>query len=239
MNKRIIRHNFNMVEIMLAVIVIALGLTSTFVLFPVGLNASKDAVAENRISDVGETMMTYIQSHILQQSLLAGSSNDYKFRNLSVLENNLFCDPSSETVKNLVDVPFDFSNLNDTTRLLYGYTLHRLANGVYIYANSTSGTVGSDSIIFAAAIKIYLDRNSDSGFENEFFYSRNGTFQQYSALKSTTGDCINKFLLPIVIEVSWPATLPIEEREKRIFRFEMFNHEYNPGNDDDAKPAGA
>ena len=45
MNKKIIRHNFNMVEIMLAVIVIALGIAGTFVLFPVGLNAARQLAA--------------------------------------------------------------------------------------------------------------------------------------------------------------------------------------------------
>ena len=37
-----------MVEIMLAVIVIALGIAGTFILFPVGLNANKDATAESK-----------------------------------------------------------------------------------------------------------------------------------------------------------------------------------------------
>ena len=234
MNKRIIRHNFNMVEIMLAVIVIALGLTSTFVLFPVGLNASKDAVAENHVSDIGEIAANYIvQSWILPNAV---RTDPCAYNALNVLESNYFCNPEDTTVKNLIDVPVDLNSLDASNKFNGKDHLHKLANGVFVYVLRQHSNL---EILFSAAIKIHLDRNSDSGFENEYFYSRNGTFQQYSALKSTTGDCINKFLLPVIIEVSWPATLPIEEREKRIFRFEMFNHEYNPSNDDDAKPAGA
>lgn len=233
MKKRIIRHNFNMVEIMLAVIVIALGLTSTFVLFPVGLNASKDAVAENRVSDVGESTLAIIQSYIMPDIVTASGDG---FFGLSTPESDYFCNPDAANVKTLIDGPVDLNTLNASNRYEGRNDMHKLANGVFVHVQKIQS---NNEITFAAAIKVYLDRNSDSGFEDEYFYSRNGTFQKYSDLKSTTGDCINKFLLPVTIEVSWPATLPIGEREKRIFRFEMFNHEYNPGNDDDAKPAGA
>ena len=35
-----------------------------------------------------------------------------------------------------------------------------------------------------------------------------------------------KFLLPLVLELSYPAEVPYEEREKSYFRFEIFNEHY-------------
>ena len=37
---------------------------------------------------------------------------------------------------------------------------------------------------------------------------------------------INHFLLPLVLELSWPADVPDEQREKRYFRFEIFNEQF-------------
>ena len=230
-NKRVIRHNFNMVEIMLAVIIIALGLTSVFVLFPVGLNAARDAVAENHVSDIGETAANHIvQSVILPDAIGTTAS---AFKPLDTLESSYFCNPEDTAVKNLTDVPIDLNSLDDSNKFNDRDYLHKLANGVFVYVLRQQSTLEA---LFSAVIKIYFDRNSNSGFEDEYFYTRSGDYQQYSTLKSSTGECINKFLLPVAIEVSWPATVPMEEREKRIFRFEMFNHEYDPGTDADAKP---
>ena len=49
MKKRLIKHYFNMVEIALALAVLAIGMSSILVLFPVGINANKAAIAERRI----------------------------------------------------------------------------------------------------------------------------------------------------------------------------------------------
>lgn len=52
---------FNMIEILLALAVIAIGMTSVLGLFPVGLNASRNAVAENCSADIADQMVTYLR----------------------------------------------------------------------------------------------------------------------------------------------------------------------------------
>ena len=54
-------HFFNMVEILLALTVIAIGMTSVLGLFPVGLNASREAIAQNCSADVADQMVTYLR----------------------------------------------------------------------------------------------------------------------------------------------------------------------------------
>ena len=62
MKKRLIRHYFNMVEIALALAVLAIGMSSILVLFPVGINANKSAIADNNLADIGEYLMGYLRA---------------------------------------------------------------------------------------------------------------------------------------------------------------------------------
>ena len=62
MKKRLVKHCFNMVEIALALAVLAIGLSSILVLFPVGINANKSAIADNNLADIGEYLMGYLRA---------------------------------------------------------------------------------------------------------------------------------------------------------------------------------
>ncbi|MDD5599630.1 MAG: hypothetical protein PHV82_16920 [Victivallaceae bacterium] len=50
-----------MIEILLALTVVAVGMTSILGLFPVGLNASRNAIAQNMSADVADQMTTYLR----------------------------------------------------------------------------------------------------------------------------------------------------------------------------------
>ena len=54
-------HFFNMIEVLLAMTVIAVGMTSILGLFPVGLNASRNAVAQSLSAHVADQMITYLR----------------------------------------------------------------------------------------------------------------------------------------------------------------------------------
>ena len=231
-HKRFIRFNFNMVEVMLAVIVVALGIASTFVLFPVGLNASNDAAAENRVAEISESVTMIIQSDILPQLLPSAdkdsngdgikdkSDTGFAFTNTSTL----FWD---KTTSSGIDVAIDAdSEIASCTKIgetgLYKY---KSDNGIYLFVQKD----------FAAAVKVYLDQDSGNktGFKDEYFCDPEKGNVKYSAMASD--ERINKFLLPVVVEISWPVTLPADEREKRVYRFEMFNRDYDLKDDEDAQ----
>ena len=227
--KRIIRRNFNMVEVMLAVIVVALGIASTFVLFPVGLNASKDAVAESRVADISETAALIVQSQVLPKIV---DTTDKKGCRFDISKDTEYiCERSKISEITAIDEAVDPERLEDGKKVS-GTDLYRIDKGLYVYVSKVPD---SGEVLFAAAVKVYLDRNGDgdSGFKNEFFCTRNG-IQEYKDFEGAVNDCINKFLLPVAVEVSWPVTVPVADREKRVFRFELFNSEYDPGTDDDA-----
>ena len=50
-----------MIEVLLALTVIAVGMTSVLGLFPVGLNASREAIAQNCSADVADQTVTYLR----------------------------------------------------------------------------------------------------------------------------------------------------------------------------------
>ena len=231
-DKRILRRNFNMVEVMLAVIVVALGIASTFVLFPVGLNASKDAVAESRVADISETAALIVQSEVIPNNVDTANKG-YGFKSIDN-SNKYFCSRPTSSDDTVIDQAIDPESLEDGKKVS-GTDLYRMDNGLYVYVSKVPD---SGEVLFAAAVKVYLDRdsNSDSGFKDEYFCTRNGN-KKYSELLNKEGlsDFINKFLLPVAVEVSWPVTVPAGDREKRVFRFELFNSEYDPRTDDDAQ----
>ena len=210
-----------MVEIMLAVIVIALGLTSTFVLFPVGLNASKDALAANQSAEISEMALAIIKSELLPEIISNDAATGYKFEIGSDAAGFKFVDAPGETGLDNSNPDLNVDNLPE------GLKKYGSSKGLYTYKSDN----------FSAAIKVYLDKSTDnpSGFHKEYFFSvkKSGEKEtydhhQYSEFESEVN--INDFLLPVAVEVSWPLHLPIEERKKQIYRFEIFNDKY------DAKP---
>ena len=72
--KKIQKKFFNMVEIALAMAIIAIGLSSILVLFPVGVNANKSAIADNNLADIAEYVMSHLRAgcssewYLLQQT---------------------------------------------------------------------------------------------------------------------------------------------------------------------------
>ncbi len=80
MNKKM--HFFNMIEVLLALTVIAVGMTSVLGLFPVGLNASREAIAQNCSADVADQMVTYMR-------VMGESSSDAYTYTFTDTNNNL------------------------------------------------------------------------------------------------------------------------------------------------------
>lgn len=233
MKKRLRRNNFNMVEIMLAVIVIALGIAGTFVLFPVGLNANKDATAENSIADIAEYVTAFVRAQCMTGGISGNAGNPFA-TDASALS-SVFCDKDT-TVADPVDVD-NLSGSNwkaasgsssDSVDLAKDALLKH-SNGIYLY-RQFSGPATEPYVDFSAIARVYIDKSGTnaSGFGEEYFIDITGVDRQYKNLSDVD---IRKFLIPVVLELSWPATVPELEREKRYFRFEIFNNQYEISKD--------
>ncbi len=231
MKKRLIRNNFNMVEIMLAVIVIALGIAGTFVLFPVGLNANKDATAENSIADIAEYVTAFVRAQCMTGGISTNAGNPFDTGELA----DVFCSRTAT-----VSDPVDVDNLSGSWKAASGNSgdavdlakdsLLKHSNGIYLY-RQFSGPADAPYVDFSAIARVYIDKSDSnaSGFNEEHFINVAGVDKKYSEISGTVN--IRKFLIPVVLELSWPATVPELEREKRYFRFEIFNDQYEIAND--------
>ncbi len=232
MKKRLRRNNFNMVEIMLAVIVIALGIAGTFVLFPVGLNANKDATAENSIADIAEYVTAFVRAQCMTGGISTNAGNPFDTGELA----DVFCSRTAT-----VSDPMDVDNLSGSWKAASGSSsdpvdlakdsLLKHSNGIYLY-RQFSGPATEPYVDFSAIARVYIDNKPGtdaSGFGEEYFINVAGDDKKYSEISGTVN--IRKFLIPVVLELSWPATVPELEREKRYFRFEIFNDQYEISKD--------
>ena len=232
MKKRLIRNNFNMVEIMLAVIVIALGIAGTFVLFPVGLNANKDATAENSIADIAEYVTAFVRAQCMTSGISDNAGNPFDTGDLT----DVFCSKTATVadpiaVDNLSGDNWKAASGNSGDAVdLTKDSLLKHSNGIYLY-RQFSGPADAPYVDFSAIARVYIDKSTSnaSGFGNEHFINVTGEDKLYSEISSTVD--IRKFLIPVVLELSWPATVPELEREKRYFRFEIFNNQYEIASD--------
>ena len=96
------RYNFNLVEIMLAVVILTLGMTSVFVLFPAGLSNHRTAMAENTVADIAELVFSRIRA----ESALAVDENGFKksFPTRDDLKNDIEKDDWQESLETFTTV---------------------------------------------------------------------------------------------------------------------------------------
>jgi len=99
-------------------------------------------------------------------------------------------------------------------------------------ARHISGPAGNRFVDFSAVAAVY----KDGGLDNELFIPMKWDSQMHfgdvekDGTGSNTGQIkeldTGKFVLPLVMEISYPAELPYDEREKAYFRFEIFNERF-------------
>ncbi len=220
---------FNMVEIMLAVVVIAVGMSSVFVLFPAGLNAHKSAVADNTIADFAEYVISTIKSRVdsaaeqdytYSESGKSGNFDEFK-GGLTV-----FTDSDSQKYKDALDI----ESLSNRTTLEGGSASKNdtflLDSTGYILIRQLSGPEDDRYVDFAAVAVI----KKNSLLKDFQIWKFNNAGKPGSSPEkigdSTAGKLTKNYLSSYVLEISYPADREWNEREKKYFPFELYNTYY-------------
>ena len=243
---------FNMIEIALALVILAVGLSSVLVLFPIGLNAGKSSVAENNLADVAEQVAAYLQSEL---TVPANWNENGEVKNVSIPEFD--ADPSASEIEAMPDVS-DFSavKVGSDNKKIDGL-LSSTKNGKTYYLYRQYANISNDidtaddkrAVDFEAMIRIGLDTAS---LKDQYYplvggasqsgdvdgkrklsgYTRpsDGSAQELGGplLNVAIDDLLKKCYKTVVVEISWPADAPWAKREKRIFRLELFNENFVP-----------
>ena len=230
MNKRKRRiFCFNMIEIALALVVLAVGLSSVLVLFPIGASAGKNSVTDNNLANVAEQLTAYIQSGVSapaswQADGTGGSAGITAF----TAEPASGAVPTSDT--GFIEVATDSG-------------LYKNGDN-YIYRQFTTDSSGHKIVDFEVMIRVGSDNNSLR--DHQYYplvqavggskwallkdYTRTGdvTKPAGTRLNTAVANILPKCYQTLIMEFSWPIEAEWRNREKRIFRLEMFNENFVP-----------
>lgn len=241
--KSLLRFNFNMVEVALAMLVISLGLSTVLVLFPAGMKASRQAEEENHLVEAAEAMESYIRMN---------------YSTANKLPDVLTCDSSDGTGDSVVESKFGLTSsanknssiirLNNNTAHAFLYRKLTEADGQVITEFSCvvrllradlrkgiESTVQSGDHANAIAYFPVASGSSDVSVTYKGSGGNDDTvnFKKITAASSNAGfakassDNLEYFRV-INMEISYPADKPYSARKKRVFRLEIFDENYEP-----------
>jgi type II secretory pathway pseudopilin PulG len=194
-----------MIEVALAMAIIAFGMTSILGLFPVGLNAARAAIADNYGSDVAEQLAAYIKS--------SAERNTTAFDDIfvTVASTKYLPDftPPNEVALNSLSNDFREAlrteNLTNFPRIGSWQIYRSTANNAIYFV--TQGADGSFTYDFAAMIKVWKSPVT-ARFKNDNI----ATVNPDNSYTYTGG---------INLEISWPIEKVYSEREKRYYYIEV------------------
>jgi len=184
---------FNMIEITLALGIIAIGVVAVLGLFPIGAAAGRDAIAETYAAETANQLMSWLE---------------FKFRDTGT-DWATFRDtlPSSEPT----EADFDATAQTGTGGTIFRGTTSGSANGTYkvIRYVDVGGTAeeydaGTDILDFDSAVRVW--RSSVS------IDTASGTVAVGS-----------DYAVQLNIEVSWPYQLDYADRNIAEYNLELFN----------------
>jgi type II secretory pathway pseudopilin PulG len=189
------RHYFNLIELMLALGVIVVGLVSVMALFPIGATANRDAIAENYSAMAAEQMLNSLAHYIRSSAGNWTAATTGGFPTLPAA--------ATDAVDDIADqqpVP-----ANDYT-IAVPAALSGVAGDVYMKTANT----------FTEGFRIECKNADYTDFEGMMALWQEQININGSAIPYTFGTALN-------IEISWPAQLPYERRQKARYRLEVFN----------------
>lgn len=197
------RNCFNMIEVALAMAIIAFGMTSILGLYPVGINASRNAIAENSSIDAVEQFAGYIKSRAESSS----SGFDSLFSNATGSLLTIAGLPGDASIDTATTTFLGDFKTSRTLNQIPGFSLYRCpANtGIYFVVQGPEGSVNCD---FMGMLKVW---RSPVGMN----FRIDSTTVANPVLTNT--DANYGWGGGLNIEISWPLQMPYAAREKRYY----------------------
>lgn len=192
---------FNMVEIALAMAVLALGVISIMALFPIGLNANRDSMAESYAADSADQFVHQLEDLIRRPNIptFPGTPKD----GWTVYVTSATAGWTIPAIKPPTD------DITGTVVL------------------NTDGTMftGASGGIFK--VIRYVDKNGNKSYDTGDILDFEAiivVWQEAVNVPSATGTTalLNTIAAALNVEISWPARLPYAQRQKSFFKKELF-----------------
>jgi len=179
-----------MVEVVLGMGLISFGMISVLGLFPVGLNAARDSIAESYAADSADQFLHALVTRLKIPNALGQYQNWEDYGKALPSTKPSGTEPSAWTQW--------FSD--DNTTLSAGGA----SNEFYRVEQRAAGAAAAD---FTAIYRVWREEVTYSEYNA-------GVWQQVTASEDQA--------LAINMEVSWPAHLEYNRRQKSLFRLEVY-----------------
>lgn len=210
------KHPFNMIEIMLALGVCAIGITSIMVLFPVGSAATRDAAMETYAAHAADQML-----HFMKYRITANDGADW---------GTIISDATDPEITDTppADDDYNLDDLNNPIKWITGTWASELKGTIYQHSSDTgiyqimshrnpAGKTLQDQtplppefdvnkIDFRGILTIWKERI------------------EIPDPSSSTGKVLVPYTMGVKlnIKVAWPAELPKDSRQVAYYSLEVF-----------------
>ena len=227
-----------MVEIALAIVIIAIGLSSVLVLFPIGINATRAAVEESLAPEVSECIVHYIRSSFLNVWKNKTDASDSDFADFLSNGFESIKDVTQQDVESLTETVANFPELKEGSKKgLYKFTKTN-ADGesfttlVKVWKpNDSTNPVKKDLLhegdsfcpLFIPDVYNLPENENPQAAAEDIRYDDGSGKDPSERPKLTEGNLFSKFAQSVLVEISWPVESPEDERNKRTFRVDVYN----------------
>ena len=204
-----IKHGFNLIEITLAIAIIAFGMSSILVLFPTGLQTTTDAVANSVVPDTADYVLSYLQALV---------DVGWRDENGVLRTNNTILDalddkkPDTAAAEPGGGLKYDqLDNISADNEKTVNLFKAKGKKGIYLYEQSYYPTATEDfkeqekMVDFSAIVLVWK--------EKAYLYHEGDTPKEVNDDNAVT----------LCVEISYPAAKPYAAREKQFYRLELYN----------------
>lgn len=183
-----------MIEIVLAMGVIVIGVISILGLFPVGLNASRDAIAESYACESADQFLHYLE---------------YRIRSDANGWENWVGDSST-----VGDIP-EVGDLGDRD-------VNPSVSGGGMWGDGTMFQNSSEAGIYK--VVTYVDSDGDSDLSAGDLRDFEGIMAVWQDRLVVGGTPVPRDIgVALKLEISWPAQAAYASRKKAVYHYELFN----------------
>ena len=205
-NLRQRRRGFNMVEVTRAIAVMAIGVAGVMSLFPVGVQASRDAVGDSYAADAADFFLSYLSEEARKNTKWLATQSEGTDSLIQTLPSSIPYtsggDTSITAIEDTVSTDIDYTSIQQDASKP---GLFKMCQGPSSAAILKYSNVALKD--FNAAIRVWKSQISNLQIAG-----------------STYTDAIPyNYCVMLHVEVSWPLEKPYSVRQKRYYVMELFN----------------
>ena len=204
---------FTLVEVTMAIGVIAIGMMGIMALLPIGFQATKRAVGDNYSSELADQFLNLVAMQCKAYSSDDGGAT------VDGWGDWITDDAASGSPELIPEAKADTSDLNSVSpgdKLLDGiegiYKADQ-AKGLY-YVDAKSGASAESVTDFSAVMALWKE---------EIPYKYDSNADGKIDLTDTSAAIPYENAVRLYLEISWPASIPYKQRTKRYYVRDVFN----------------